>query len=42
MLVKISIYLIKHLHQDKLSPRLNKRGGYCRFYPSCSNYGIMA
>lgn len=42
ILEKISIHLIVHLHQRKISPYLNKKGSKCRFYPSCSNYGIMA
>jgi putative membrane protein insertion efficiency factor len=41
-LVKLSIQLIRKIHQEKISDRLNKRGIHCRFYPSCSNYGIMA
>ena len=42
LLEKISIYLIINIHQRKISPYLNKKGGKCRFYPSCSNYGLMA
>ena len=41
-LVKFSIVLIKELHQKRISPKLNKLGQKCRFYPSCSNYGIIA
>lgn len=33
---KIAIKLIKY-YQNKISPGMNKR---CRFYPSCSNYGL--
>jgi hypothetical protein len=39
---KLSIYIIIYIHQRKISPYLNKMGGKCRFYPSCSNYGLMA
>lgn len=42
LLVILSIWAIKNIHQKKLSPMLAKRGTNCRFYPSCSNYGIMA
>ncbi len=42
ILEKISIYIIVHVHQRKISPYLNKKGSKCRFYPSCSNYGLMA
>ena len=41
-LVKASDLLIINLHQSRISPRLNKKGIKCRFYPSCSNYGILA
>ncbi|MCK4634609.1 MAG: membrane protein insertion efficiency factor YidD [Candidatus Aenigmarchaeota archaeon] len=41
-LEKLSIYLIISFHQNKVSPFLNKRGCKCRFYPSCSYYGLMA
>ena len=41
-LQKLSIYLIVNVHQRKLSPYLNEKGSKCRFYPSCSNYGLMA
>ena len=40
--VNSSIWLIINVHQKRLSPQLNKKGVNCRFYPSCSNYGIMA
>jgi hypothetical protein len=39
---KISTFIIVEIHQKKLSPKLNKMGSKCRFYPSCSNYGLMA
>lgn len=42
LFVILSIFLIKELHQKRLSPKLNKIGTRCRFYPSCSNYGIAA
>ena len=42
VLQKASIMLIEKLYQKKFSPYLNKKGVYCRFYPSCSNYGIVA
>ena len=42
LLEKISIYLIVNLHQKRMSPYLKKKGTRCRFYPSCSNYGLMA
>lgn len=41
-LQKASIYFIKNMYQVKISSRLLKKGVHCRFYPSCSNYGIMA
>ena len=42
LLQKFSIWLIIELHQKRISPRRNKLGAHCRFYPSCSNYGIIA
>jgi len=42
VLQKISIYLIIYIHQRKISPYLRKKGTKCRFYPSCSNYAIIA
>ncbi|MBU0460830.1 MAG: membrane protein insertion efficiency factor YidD [Nanoarchaeota archaeon] len=42
LLQKISIYLIINLHQKRISNYLKKKGTRCRFYPSCSNYGLMA
>ncbi len=41
-LEKISIFLIVDIHQNNISPYLNKNGGKCRFYPSCANYGLLA
>ncbi|MFA4855324.1 MAG: membrane protein insertion efficiency factor YidD [archaeon] len=38
---KISEFLIK-FHQKKISPYLNKNGIKCRFYPTCSEYGLIA
>lgn len=42
ILVIFSISLIKDLHQKIISPKLNKLGQKCRFYPTCSNYGLIA
>ncbi|MBI2663726.1 membrane protein insertion efficiency factor YidD [Candidatus Woesearchaeota archaeon] len=42
LLVKTCIWLIKNIHQKRISPQLNKKGTSCRFYPSCSDYGIKA
>jgi len=42
LLEKLSTHLIVNLHQKKISPHLKKKGARCRFYPSCSNYGLMA
>ena len=41
-LVKVSVYLIRNLHQKRISPYRNKKGYKCRFHHSCSNYGILA
>ena len=38
----LSLWMIKNIHKKVISPWLNKKGVYCRFYPSCSDYGIMA
>lgn len=38
MPAKLLIFLIR-MYQAGLSPLL---GGHCRFYPSCSHYGIEA
>ena len=40
-LEKLSIYLIVDIHQKNLSPKFNRMGSKCRFYPSCSNYGLI-
>ena len=42
LLQGLSVFIINELHQKRISPRLNKKGSKCRFYPTCSNYGIMA
>ena len=39
--VSLCIYTIK-FYQNFLSPHLRNRGVRCRFYPTCSNYGILA
>ncbi len=39
---KLSVYLITEIHQRRISPYLNERGHKCRFYPSCSKYGLLA
>ena len=41
-LEKLSIFLIVEIHQKRLSPKFNRMGSKCRFYPSCSNYGLIA
>ena len=41
-LQKISIYLIINIHQKKVSPYLIKKGHRCRFYPTCSEYALIA
>jgi len=42
-LVLLSIFLIKKIWQGKLGRTYNKkRRIICRFYPSCSNYAILA
>ena len=38
---KFCIYLIRS-YQNFISPQLRKKGIRCRFYPTCSNYGILA
>jgi putative component of membrane protein insertase Oxa1/YidC/SpoIIIJ protein YidD len=41
--VFISIFAIKYIWHGKIGRRYNKkRNIMCRFYPSCSNYAIMA
>jgi len=34
-------FIIK-VHQKKISPILNRKGIKCRFYPTCSEYGLLA
>jgi len=42
-LVLISTYLIKKIWHGKIGrTHNNKKHLICRFYPSCSNYAIMA
>ncbi len=39
----LSIFLIKRVWHGKIGRNYNKkRNIICRFYPSCSNYAIMA
>jgi len=38
---KIIIFSIR-IYQKILSPILNRLGVHCRFYPSCSEYSILA
>ncbi|MCK4269442.1 MAG: membrane protein insertion efficiency factor YidD [Methanogenium sp.] len=38
---ELYFYLIRG-YQKKISPILNKRGVKCRFYPTCSDYMILA
>lgn len=38
---KIIIFIIK-IYQKLISPILNRAGVKCRFYPSCSQYAILA
>jgi len=43
LLVSFSIFLIKKIWHGKVGRQYNKkRNIYCRFYPSCSNYAVMA
>lgn len=43
LLVKISIFCIKNLWQKNFGPKYKKKFHIlCRFYPDCSNYGILA
>ncbi|MCK4588935.1 MAG: membrane protein insertion efficiency factor YidD [Nanoarchaeota archaeon] len=43
LLVSISVKTIEYIWQENLGKKYNKkRNIICRFYPSCSNYGIMA
>jgi len=42
-LVFVSVFLITEVWQKRWGKKHNKkRGIICRFYPSCSSYGIMA
>lgn len=42
-LVKFSIYLIRNIWQKKVGKKYNKEYNIiCRFYPSCSDYAILA
>ncbi|MBU0456929.1 MAG: membrane protein insertion efficiency factor YidD [Nanoarchaeota archaeon] len=34
--------MIKNIHQKRISPKLSEKGTKCRFYPSCSNYGLIS
>lgn len=43
LLVRTSIYLIKRVWHGKFGRDFNRKNKIlCRFYPSCSNYSIMA
>lgn len=43
LLVKFSAFLIKKIWHGKLGRNYNKKHKIiCRFYPSCSEYGIQA
>lgn len=43
LLVISSIFIITHIWHMEFGRSYNKeRNIICRFYPSCSNYGIMA
>jgi hypothetical protein len=42
-LVWFSVFLIRKLYKKRLSEKYKKRMKIlCRFYPSCSDYGVMA
>lgn len=42
-LVKLSIYVIRKIWHGTFGRDFNKkRNIMCRFYPSCSNYAVMA
>ncbi|WP_366898388.1 membrane protein insertion efficiency factor YidD [Methanocalculus sp.] len=39
----VSILLIRKIWHGKIGRKYNKRNNvFCRFYPSCSNYAILA
>lgn len=43
LLVKLSVWAIKQIWHGKVGRwHNNKKNIICRFYPSCSNYTIMA
>jgi len=43
LLVPLSVFIIKKIWHGSFGRSYNKRQRIiCRFYPSCSNYGIMA
>jgi len=43
ILVELSLFLIRKIWHGKFGRNYNKkRNIICRFYPSCSNYAIMA
>ena len=43
LLVKLSIFGIKNVWQKWLGPKYKKKFHIlCRFYPDCSNYGVLA
>lgn len=39
----ISIFFVRNIWHGQIGRKFNKKNGIiCRFYPSCSNYAIMA
>lgn len=42
ILVSFSVWFIVSIYRKKLCPILKKRNNLCSFYPTCSEYGIMA
>jgi len=34
--------VIIKVHQERVSPILNQKGIKCRFYPTCSDYALLA
>jgi len=43
LFVKLSVFIIKKVWHGKFGGNYNKKHKIlCRFYPSCSNYSIMA